>query len=274
MDEELYLEENIEQLNENKKLMSKSPRRIISFFTLLIVCIVLFIILQSNKFFIFNINRSFDNVPNPMIAQFFSLVFVVIISLGLLSYIYLAINYVKRRKLNDEAQLESLKKFKKIYNLSDIFSIVPIFLVFVMVINGFFFSFAQVDGASMQPTFCDNDAVIIRYGEEFEKNDIVIFELEETDGSLIYLIKRLKAGPGDKLVVDTTGVWINDILVEDDVDSRTHPYYVESLPEGVYYVLGDNRSNSVDSRINGLISQEDMIGRVVSKLSNNTCPLD
>ncbi|MCK4551477.1 MAG: signal peptidase I [Tenericutes bacterium] len=274
MDEEIYLEENTEQFNENKKLMSRSPRRIISFFTLLIICMILFIILQSNKFFIFNINRSFDNVPNPMIAQLFSYVFIVIIILGILSYIYLTISYIKRKKLNNDNQLETIDKYKKIYNISDIFSIVPIFLVFVLIVNGFFYSFAQVDGSSMQPTFCNNDAVIIRYSEDFEQNDIVIFELEETDGSLIYLIKRLKAGPGDKLVVDSTGVWVNNILVEDDVDSRTQQYHIESLPEGVFYVLGDNRSNSVDSRVNGLIAQEDMIGKVVVKLSNQTCPLN
>ena len=122
----------------------------------------------------------------------------------------------------------------------------------------------------MTPTFCDNDAVIIKYVDEYEKQDIIIFQVEELDGSVIYLIKRLIAMPGDKLVVNSTGVWVNDVLVEDNIVGGTLSYNL-TIPEGYFYVLGDNRDNSSDSRTRGLVPYEDMIGKVVLKISGTTC---
>jgi signal peptidase I len=263
MEEEIYLNE--EKLIEDKKLMKKSLRAIISFFTLTIACIVLFIILQDNKFFIFNIHRSYDNVPNPMISQLFSLFFIVIIIIGFISFIILGVRYFRRLKEADEERIASFDNYKKLYNTSDIFSVVPVFLVIVMVVNGFFFSFAQVDGPSMQPTFCDNDAVIIKYVEDYNQEDIVIFEVQE-DGSTIYLIKRLIAGPGDKLVVNQNGVYVNDVLVEDTIVNGLVTYDIDEIPDGFYYVMGDNRNNSSDSRTRGLIAYDDLIGIVVLKI--------
>lgn len=273
MEKDLYSEEIQEENNfenENRKLMRKSLRMIISFFTLTITCVILFVILQDNKFFIFNVHRSFDNVPNPLITEMFSMFFIVIIAIGLLSYIGMFFMYLKRRKMTEDESINTSAKYKKWYNISDVFGVVPIFLVIVMVINGFFFSFAQVDGPSMMPTFCDNDAVIIKYVDEYVKQDIVIFQVEENDGSVIYLIKRLIAQPGDSLVVDSTGVWVNGVLVEDNIVGGTVAYNLV-IPEGYYYVLGDNRDNSSDSRTRGLVSYEDMIGKVVLKISGTTC---
>lgn len=270
MEEELYTEQE-ELLNEHKKLMRKSLRMIISFFTLTITCVILFVILQDNKFFIFNIHRSFENVPNPLITEMFSVFFIIIIAIGVLSYLGMVFAYLKRRNMTEEENIETLPKYKRWYNISDVFGVVPIFLVIVMIINGFFFSFAQVDGPSMMPTFCDNDAVIIKYVNDYVKEDIVIFQVEENDGSVIYLIKRLVAQPGDKLVVNSTGVWVNDTLIEDNILNGTVAYNIDAIPAGYYYVLGDNRDNSSDSRTRGLVSYEDMIGIVVLKISGTTC---
>lgn len=273
MNEENYNLEQDDTIENNEKLMKKSPRIIISFFTLLMICFILFFVLQSNKFFIFNMNRSFDNVPNPMIAQMFSLFFVFIIIISIFSNVLLAINYQKRKLLSIEEQIESYEKYSKLYNLSDIFSVVPIFLVIVMIVNGFFFSFAQVDGDSMNPTFCNLDPVIIEYRNDYEKEDIVVFEYVENSSSTIYLIKRLIAGPGDNLLVDSTGVWVNGEHKEADIDSTLFYYDNITIPEGYYYVLGDNRDNSNDSRRIGLIEQTDMIGVVIIRLSRNTCEI-
>jgi signal peptidase I len=269
MDEEYAVEEMEEILLENKKLMKKSFRMIISFFTLFIVCAVLFILLQQNKFFIFNLNRTFNNVPSPIIAEFFSYIFIIIIIIGFIVYLVFAIRFFQQRDRIELDQVESFKKFEKLFNVADMFSIVPIFLVIVMVINGFFFSFASVEGVSMQPTFCDSDAVIIKYVDEYYHDDIVI--LEQND---IYLIKRLVAVPGDKLVVNASGVYINDVLIEDTMGNFYIAYEELIIPEGYYYVLGDNRNNSEDSRMFGLKAEDNMLGKVIYKISSNTCPID
>lgn len=250
---------------ESEKLMRKSLWMIISFFTLLGVCIVLFLLLQDNKFFIFNLNRTFDNVPSPLISEIFSLFFLVIIVGGFVSYIFFAIAYFKRRGQDDEELIKSYRSYKKTYNLADVFSVVPVFLVIVMLVNGFFFSFAQVDGISMQPTFCDGDAVIIRYVDDYIKDDIVILEIEN-----VYLIKRLIAGPGDELVVNGTGVYVNGILVEDTIVSGNIGYNT-IIPEGQYYVMGDNREHSQDSRYFGLIDEAQLLGKVIYRISGSRC---
>jgi signal peptidase I len=256
-------------LLESEKLMKKSFKMIISFFTLFITCAILFIILQQNKFFIFNLNRTFNNVPSPLIAELFSLVFIIIIIVGFIVYVIFAIKFFQRREQNEADQIDSLAKYKKIHSAADMFSIVPIFLVIVIVINGFFFSFAQVEGVSMQPTFCDNDAVIIKYVDDYQHDDIVI--LKQND---LYLIKRLVAVPGDKLLVNASGVYINDVLIEDTMGNFYIAYDEIVIPEGYYYVLGDNRNNSEDSRMFGLKSEENMLGKVIYKISTNTCPIE
>jgi signal peptidase I len=224
--------------------------------------------LQKNKFFIFNLNRTFNNVPSPLIAELFSFVFIVIIIVGFILYVIFAYKFIQRRDLSEEKQIASLDKYDKLFNVVDIFSIVPIFLVIVIIINGFFFSFAQVEGVSMQPTFCDNDAVIIKYVENYQHDDIVI--LEQND---LYLIKRLVAVPGDKLVVNASGVYVNDILIEDTMGNFYIAYQELVIPDGYYYVLGDNRNNSEDSRMFGLKDVDNMLGKVIYKISTNTCPI-
>jgi signal peptidase I len=267
MDEENFEKAEKIQL-ENEKLMKKSFRMIISFFTLFIACVTLFIVLQQNKFFIFNLSRTFSNVPSPLIAEFFSYIFIIIILVGTIIYIAFAVNFFKRKKMSEAKQMKSIIKFEKLFEIADMFSIVPVFLVIVIIINGFFFSFAQVEGVSMQPTFCDNDAVIIKYVDEYQFDDIVILQ----NGDL-YLIKRLVGIPGDKLLVDASGVYINDVLIEDTVGNYYIAYEEVVIPEGFYYVLGDNRDNSEDSRYFGLKTEDLMLGKVIQRISTNTCPI-
>ncbi len=269
-EEENYETDQEEILFENTKLMKKSLRMIISFFTLFTVCVILFFSLQTNKFFIFNLHRTFDVVPSPLVAELFSFFFVIIITVGFIAYVIFAISYFTRKKKSTVEQIAKYPSYKKQFNAADIFSVVPLFLVIVMIVNGFFFSFAQVDGVSMQPTFCNNDAVVIKYVDDYDLQDIVIIEV---DG--IYLIKRLVAHAGDKLVINDSGVFVNDMRIETNVSNVPNEYkYSGILPEGAYYVLGDNRNNSTDSRIFGLVGEEDMLGKVIYKISNSTCELD
>ncbi|HPJ23417.1 MAG TPA: signal peptidase I [Bacillota bacterium] len=267
MEEEYNVEETEELVLENKKLLRKSLIAIIGFFSMFIISLILFIVLQGNKFFIFNLHRTFESSPSPLIAEVFSVFFVFIIIVALITYSLFARSFYLRKKLTEDEQLESLTGFRRKYNTADVFSVVPIFLIIVMIINGFFFSFAQVNGTSMQPTFCSDDAVIIKYVESYEDNDIVI--LEQSD---MYMIKRLVAKPGDTLLVNWSGVYVNGELLESLVGSSTVQYNLV-IPDGYYYVLGDNREVADDSRHFGLVSEENMLGKVVLRISNTSCEI-
>lgn len=128
----------------------------------------------------------------------------------------------------------------------------------------------QVVGPSMDPTFKDQDIVILNkihyYLFDIKRFDIVSLKY---DGSK-YLIKRVIGLPGDKVEYKDNILFINDKeLKEDFLDKSiiTEDFSLTSLgyeeiPKGMYLVLGDNRENSLDSREIGLIKEDDIIGKV------------
>lgn len=248
-----------EQDFELQKLMKRSYLLIISFFLFLIADIVLFIILQENRLFMFNLSRTEESIPNPLITDIFTTIFYFIILISTLTY------FVYSYSLFSRSYVRKPSLFKKIHSWADYFSVVPVFIFIVIIINGFFFSIAKVDGDSMQPSFCDNDTVLITYNGEISVDDVLIIENEES-----FLIKRVVGLPGDKLAVDDSGVYVNEVLIESFLLSN-HFDFDGVIPEGLYFVLGDNRDNSLDSRVIGLIQEERILGEVIYHMSTNTC---
>jgi signal peptidase I len=175
--------------------------------------------------------------------------------------------YSKQKRLSEEEQQKTLPAFKKQYDLFDLLSVVPTFLAVFVIITGFFIGPAVVEGESMQPTFLDGDPVLIYYFmEEYHTDDVLIVDI----GSEL-LIKRLCGMPGDHLKIDATGVYINDTLVESYVPEHyvqgegLVPYfsYDQIIPEGSYFVMGDNRLNSTDGRRFGLVGSDQLLGIVI-----------
>ena len=130
----------------------------------------------------------------------------------------------------------------------------------------FCFSALHIFGSSMAPTIQSGSLVIAVKGHHWEPGDIAAFY---SDGKI--LVKRVIASPGDWVDLDADGnVSINGQALEE-------PYLEEpsmgscdiefpcQVPEGNYFLMGDNRAASVDSRSNqvGFIAEEQMIGRVV-----------
>jgi len=248
-----------EQDLELQKLVKRSYLLIISFFLFLITDVILFVYLQTNKLFMFNLGRTEESIPNPLITDIFTTIFYVIIIVSTVTYIIYTNAFLKKTYENKP------KLFKQIHNWADYFSVVPVFMFIVIIINGFFFSIAKVDGDSMQPNFCDNDTVVITYNGEIATDDVLILENDDS-----FLIKRVVALPGDKLVIDDSGVYVNDTLVEAFLLSN-HFEYDGVIPADYYFVLGGNRSNSLDSRVIGLIEADRILGEVIYHINTNTC---
>lgn len=123
-----------------------------------------------------------------------------------------------------------------------------------------------VNGESMYPT-CKNGDVYMsqKAGISLSRYDIVIAK-----NGYQTVIKRVIGLPGDTLIVNNGKVYINGCPVASEYDYITDDagllkdYYF--LPENQYFLMGDNRSNSVDSRVYGSVSREDIKGVVVSKI--------
>ncbi len=103
---------------------------------------------------------------------------------------------------------------------------------------------------------------------ELRRGDILVFKYPE-DTSKFY-IKRLIGMPGETIEIQAGQILVNGVnLPEPYIDakfnlsSRVHPAVV--VPARSYYVLGDNRDNSSDSRYWGFVSEELLISKVVNE---------
>lgn len=129
---------------------------------------------------------------------------------------------------------------------------------------------AFVSGTSMTPYLQDGELVVFyRLDKEYQMDDVVIVH---RSGNVEY-IKRVAGRAGDTLEVDEEGkLWRNGEQEKDSCwtgrtdalpDGVAYPY---AVPESSYFVLGDNRENSRDSREFGAVKKEEIIGRVIAHL--------
>lgn len=131
----------------------------------------------------------------------------------------------------------------------------------------------EVIGGSMEPTFSNGDQLYIdKICYKFrdpERLDIVVFPYRNRVN--VYYIKRIIGLPGDTVYIDPKGkVYINDEVLEEDYIKE---YSVDrgiaatpiTLGEDEYFVMGDNRGNSIDSRnpLVGILKREEIIGRAI-----------
>jgi signal peptidase I len=125
----------------------------------------------------------------------------------------------------------------------------------------------QVSGPSMEPRVDSGETVLIntlayRFGAP-GRGEIIAFRHEE-NGSLVYL-KRVIGVPGDRITIERGYVSLNGrVLEENYVRYRDSSSAREAVvPPGAYYVLGDNRAKSEDSRAWGFVQARDIVGRAL-----------
>lgn len=142
----------------------------------------------------------------------------------------------------------------------------------------FFIRPTVVKQTSMQDTLNPNDYIIMYkrayVSNEPQRGDIVIFEsdLADEEGNGKLLIKRVIGLPGDSIDIIDDQVYLNDELFEEDYirDGVTPPAdgtHFE-VPEGEYFMMGDNRIVSVDSRYEevGYVAKDLIKGKAVLRL--------
>lgn len=144
-------------------------------------------------------------------------------------------------------------------------SVLVVVAAIAVLITTLFLPILQVSGDSMSPTLENDEILVLLKTKEFDRGDVIGFYYQ---GKI--LLKRIVALPDEEVVIDGEGnVYVNGELLEEsyvtgkklgDCDLE-FPYRV---PGTGYFVLGDRRSNSVDSRnsVVGSVAPENIIGRV------------
>lgn len=149
-----------------------------------------------------------------------------------------------------------------------------IIVIVVVLFRTFIATPVRVDGSSMEDTLYNNDILILnKLNKSFDRFDIVVIQ-KEIGGNKTRLVKRIIGLPGENIKYDNNVLYINDEKQEDVVTARTSNftlkelYNLDKIPENYYFVMGDNRNNSKDSRdyMVGLISKEDILGVVRLRL--------
>jgi signal peptidase I len=168
----------------------------------------------------------------------------------------------------DEIQKERKRIRRKTYYRQALRGTVAVLIVVAAVavlITTLFLPILQISGDSMSPTLQHDEIVVLLKTRKFNRGDLIGFYYQ---GKI--LLKRVIALPEEEVAIDADGnVYVNGELLNEpyvtdkglgDCDLE-FPYKV---PGTGYFVMGDQRSNSVDSRnsVIGAISQEDIIGKV------------
>lgn len=153
--------------------------------------------------------------------------------------------------------------YKKQYkNLNFVVSM--IFLILATTIT-FIVAPAFVVGSSMEPTLHNKDVLALnKLDRDFEKNDIVVFRSVNLKKSLI---KRIIAVAGDTVSMQDGDLYVNGVLVEENYETipTVESFEEVVVPDNCYFVMGDNRPGSLDSRSEtvGFIEKKYIYGKII-----------
>jgi len=140
--------------------------------------------------------------------------------------------------------------------------------IYATLIVTFGFQVARVEGHSMSHTLEDQDRLIVnklvyRISEPRRGDIVMLYYPVDPNKSFV---KRVIAEEGDSVRIVDGRVYVNDVPLQDDYVSaefRSHDDWgPQIIPEGYYFVMGDHRNNSSDSRHWGMVPKKYIIGKV------------
>ena len=172
----------------------------------------------------------------------------------------------------EEIQVELDRiKYKRRYRSvlrSTIYTLVVVAAVAILVAT-LWLPVLQIYGSSMSPTLNEGDVVVSIKKADYQQGDVLAFYYNNK-----LLVKRLIALPGSWVNIDEAGnVAVNGVLLEEPYLAEkalgeTNIEFPYQVPDSRYFVIGDHRSTSVDSRNTavGCVSEEQIVGRIIFRV--------
>ncbi len=169
--------------------------------------------------------------------------------------------------MSDENKKSKKKRYLKVIRVVAVAAIIT--FAVVALLTHYIFPVVQIYGSTMSPTLFDGDVAVALKTTSLERGDICIFQIGDT-----MLCKRVIGIGGDEINIDKSGtVYVNGKLLDEPYlngkslgnSTVTFPLVV---PENEYFVIGDNRRISVDSRNTtiGCVSGNQVIGKLLLRI--------
>ena len=173
------------------------------------------------------------------------------------------------KQINDDTKRKKPDKKSLIKEIRDYIFLIILAFTFAFLMNKFVYANAEVPTGSMIPIVQPGDRLIINrlsyLFEDPKRGDIVMFAYPDNEKK--NYLKRIIGLPGEKLEIREGLIYINDRktplsenYLNDEPNGDFGPY---NVPEGCYFMLGDNRDNSLDARKwkNKYVKKEKIVGK-------------
>ena len=283
---------------ENLELKKKVQRRLLKILIGFVLSTIIYYICK-----VFDPFKNLQNNPEVQTNEMFKYIKYVMFVCSLISAVGLVLAFLSKFKIVWEM---SIKGLKTLVEVCEWIVILPICIAISSFLFSFVFTITVVDGTSMSPTLLPKEQLVLTYDDSYERFDIVVIDVDvsvyNSNSHQTLYVKRIIGLPGDyidyKEIGGVTYLYINGERVDETFfNGDIHNTYYESLtssypfswkhvcdisaekcvdngsgqmviPEGYYFVLGDNRTNSVDSRKMGLVREEDIIGIIKYRMSS------
>lgn len=172
------------------------------------------------------------------------------------------------QQLEAEIKRVSYKRKYRTVMKSTIYMLIAVAAVAVLVAT-LWLPVLQIYGSSMTPTLQDGDIVFSTKSSAFKQGDVIAFYYNNK-----ILVKRVIAGPADWVDIAEDGtVFVNskaldEPYIRDKAFGDTNIELPYQVPDGKFFVMGDYRSTSVDSRNTavGCVAQEQMVGKIIFRV--------